>query len=132
VPDTRRELARFAFAGVAGLAVDVAVLYLALATGIGLYAGRVLSFLCAVFATWQINRRYTFSAADAPVVPLWREWWLYLTAMMGGGLVNYGVYSATLAIGPRVALWPMLAVAVGSLAGMAVNFASAKLFVFKR
>ena len=130
--DTRREMARFAFAGVVGLAVDVAVLYLALALGLGFYAGRVVSFLCATFATWQINRRYTFAGADAATVSLWRQWWLYMAAMMGGGLVNYGAYSATIAFGPRVALWPMLAVAVGSLAGMAVNFASAKFFVFKR
>ncbi|MDL2357484.1 MAG: GtrA family protein [Pseudomonadota bacterium] len=131
--DSGRELARFAAAGVAGLAVDVAVLYLALAAGCGPYGGRVLSFLCAVFATWQINRRYTF-AAGAEVVggSLWREWWRYLVAMLGGGLVNYGAYSGAIAVGPRAPLWPMAAVALGSLAGMAVNFASAKFFVFKR
>ena len=126
----RREIARFAFAGVAGLVVDVAVLYLALALGLGFYAGRVVSFLCAVYATWQINRRYTFAAADA--VSAWREWWRYLAAMLGGGAVNYAAYSAAIAFGPRVALWPMAAVAIGSLAGMAVNFAGAKFFVFKR
>jgi putative flippase GtrA len=126
-------MARFAGAGVAGLAVDVAVLYLALALGLGFYAGRVASFLCAVFATWRINRRYTFGAAvDPAAVSLWREWWLYLAAMLGGGVVNYGAYSGAIAFGPRAPLWPMAAVAIGSLAGMAVNFASAKLLVFKR
>jgi putative flippase GtrA len=125
-------MARFAIAGVAGLAVDVAVLYLALALGLGFYAGRVVSFLCAVYATWQINRRYTFAAVDA-VAP-WRQWWRYLAAMMGGGLVNYTAYSAVIAFGPRAAPWLTVAVAVaiGSLAGMAVNFAGARLFVFKR
>lgn len=125
-------MARFAFAGVAGLVVDVAVLYLALALGLGFYAGRVVSFLSAVFATWQINRRYTFAAGDNATLSLWREWWLYLAAMMGGGVVNYAAYSAAIAFGPRMALWPMAAVAAGSVAGMAVNFASAKFFVFKR
>lgn len=120
---------RFACAGVAGLALDVAALYLALALGLGLYGGRLVSFLCAVFATWRINRRYTF-AVVAGVSP-WREWWRYLAAMLGGGLVNYSAYSAAIAFGPRGALWPMAAVALGSLAGMAVNFASAKLLVFK-
>lgn len=125
-------MAHFAFAGVAGLVVDVAVLYLALALGLGFYAGRVVSFLSAVFATWQINRRYTFAVADNATLSLWREWWLYLAAMMGGGLVNYAAYSAAIAFGPRLALWPMAAVAAGSVAGMAVNFASSKFFVFKR
>ncbi len=68
--------------------------------------------------------------AAAPMSP-WREWWRYLAAMMGGGLVNYAAYGAAIAFGPRVALLPMAAVAVGSLAGMAVNFAGAKFFVFK-
>jgi putative flippase GtrA len=132
--ETRRQMARFACAGVAGLAVDVAVLYLALALGLGFYAGRVVSFLCAVFATWRINRRYTFAGENAGAgrVAAWREWWLYLAAMTAGGLVNYAAYGAAIALGPRVALMPMAAVAIGSLAGMAVNFASAKLLVFKR
>jgi putative flippase GtrA len=130
VTDSGRQLARFAIAGVAGLAVDVAVLYLALALGCGAYGGRVVSFLCAVFATWQINRRYTFHGAAAG--GLWREWWRYLTAMTGGGLVNYATYAGAIAFGPRTPWWPFVAVAAGSLAGMTVNFASAKFFVFKR
>lgn len=127
--DSARQLLRFAVAGVAGLVVDIVVLYLALAAGLGPYGGRVLSFLCAVFATWQINRRYTFSAAG---MSLWREWCLYLATMLGGGLLNYVVYSGAIALGPRAPLWPMAAVAIGSLAGMALNFAGAKFFVFKR
>jgi putative flippase GtrA len=131
VTDSGRQLARFAFAGIVGLMVDVAVLYLALGLGLGFYGGRVLSFLCAVFATWQINRRYTF-AGGATAQSLWLEWWRYLAAMTGGGLVNYAAYSAAIVFGPRTQWWPLLAVAAGSLAGMAVNFAGAKLFVFKR
>jgi len=88
---TSRELGRFVLAGVAGLVVDVAVLYLVLALGGGHYSGRVLSFLCAVFATWQINRHFTFSGAATD--SLWRQWWHYLGAMLGGGAVNYGAYS---------------------------------------
>jgi putative flippase GtrA len=132
VTGTRREIARFAGAGVAGLLVDVAVLYLALALGSGYYGGRLLSFLAAVFVTWRINRRLTFSAGAASAGAQWSEWWRYLAAMLGGGIVNLAVYSGAIALGPRAALWPLLAVACGSLAGMSVNFAGAKLFVFKR
>lgn len=130
---TRAELARFALAGVAGLLVDVAVLYLALAAGLGYYGGRVLSFLAAVFATWRINRRYTFAAgAHAAPQSAWAEWWRYLFAMLGGGLVNYAAYSVVVALVPAHALLPLAAVAAGSLAGLGVNFLSAKYFVFKR
>ena len=126
----RREVVLFGAAGVAGLGIDVGVLYLALALGAGPYAGRVLSFLCAVFVTWQVNRRYTFGAARR--LSAWREWWAYLGAMLGGGAVNYAVYSALVAFGPRHPLLPLVAVAAGSLAGMGVNFAGAKLLVFRR
>lgn len=126
---TRAQVARFAAAGVAGLAADVLVLYLALALGMGWYAGRAASFLAAVWLTWRINRRYTFDAAAGSP---WREWWRYLLAMTGGGLLNYAVYSAAVVLCRGAPLLPLLAVAAGSLAGMALNFLGAKLFVFRR
>jgi putative flippase GtrA len=51
--------------------------------------------------------------------------------MLGGGVVNYAAYSATVLLLPKSALLPLIGVAVGSLAGMTVNFVSAKLWVFK-
>lgn len=128
MPEMRRQLLRFAGVGAAGFALDVLVLYLALALGAGHYGGRALSFLAAVYATWRLNRRYTFAAAGGS---RWREWWRYLLAMLAGGLVNYGVYSALVALlAPRPWL-PLAAVAVGSLAGMGVNFAGARMLVFR-
>ncbi len=130
---TRGEIGRFALAGIAGLAVDVLVLYLALGCGLGYYAGRVASFLAAVWVTWQINRRYTFVAAGAaPVGSSWMEWWRYLIAMLGGGVVNYAAYSAVVVFAHGVPLLPLLSVCIGSLAGMTINFISAKFLVFKR
>ena len=128
---TRGELLRFAGAGVAGLACDVAVLYLALACGLNLYPARLLSFLSAVTLTWLINRRYTFAGASVPP-PSWREFGRYLGAMLGGGAVNYAVSVACVLLLPPWRLTPMLAVAAGSLAGMTLNFISAKFLVFKR
>jgi putative flippase GtrA len=125
------EILRFGFVGVVGLLTDVAVLYLALGLGLGAHAGRVASFLAAVFVTWQLNRRYVFHAAVPAMTP-WREWWTYLATMMGGGTFNYAAYSALIAFGPRGPLLPMLAVAAGGLAGMTVNFLSAKFVVFRR
>ena len=121
---------RFSLAGVAGFVVDVGVLYLALQFGVGYYAGRAISFLCAVFATWQINRRHAFAhAADEDLL---HEWARYLVAMLGGGLVNYGIYALCIAFLP-VSRWvPALGVAMGSLSGLVVNFVAAKLWVFRR
>lgn len=124
------QLLRFAIVGVAGLVVDVIVLYLALALGCGPYLGRVVSFMAAAFATWLLNRRFTF--AETADVSMWRQWWRYLLAMSGGGLVNYVVYGLVLPQLPEVAWAPLAAVAAGSVSGLVVNFSSAKWLVFKK
>jgi|SRR5450830_212660 len=122
-----RQLLRFAATGVIGALADVSTLYLALAAGCGPYAGRLLSFLVAVFVTWRINRRYTFTPSRAP----WAEWWRYLGAMSGGGVLNLGAYTLTLWLLPPAVWLPALGVVVGSLSGMLLNFISAKFFVFQ-
>jgi putative flippase GtrA len=127
---TRAQLILFAIAGVAGLAVDVGVLYGALALGMDHYSGRVLSFLAAVTASWQINRKVAFRHAPPPA-SLFRSWGTYLVAMLGGGAINYLVYGLTMAWGPPAWWLPFIAVSMGAVAGMGVNFASAKFFVFK-
>lgn len=126
-----RQLFRFGLAGVAGFVVDTLVLYLMLYCGLGFYLGRLVSFFCAVWVTWHINRNYSF-ADGAKTAPSWQEWWRYLAAMSLGGSVNYLAYSAALLLSDTIRTHPVYAVAVGSLAGMVVNFVSAKWWVFKR
>ena len=126
---TASQFLRFGIAGAIGFVVDVAVLYLAIAAGADFYLGRGISFLCAVFATWQVNRNFAFKASGS--MSLWREWWRYLLAMLGGGVVNYACSAVAVMLLPPGPLAPMLAVAVGSIAGMSVNFISSKLFVFR-
>ncbi len=127
-----RQLLRFGAVGIAGLLVDLAVLYV-LAPLLGWYAGRVLSFLAAASTTWWLNRRFTFAAAPAPAarpaLPVKHEYTRYMVSMLGGALVNYSVYVMTL---QWVATpWsPALGVALGSLAGMSLNFIAARHFVF--
>jgi len=123
-----REFLAFAAVGVAGLVVDVGVLYLA-APVLGWYVARVLSFLAAATATWALNRRYTFSARQSGV-SIGREYLAYLLTMLGGAVVNYGVY--VLVLHAFSGAWvPALGVALGSLAGMALNFLSARHLIFK-
>ena len=127
---TIRQLWRFGIAGGIGFLVDVLVLYIALALGIGVYLGRVASFLCATFATWQVNRNFAFQARTA--MSAWTEWWRYVLAVLGGGLVNYIFFTVTVAMLPRSPLSPLISVAVGSIGGMMVNFVSTKLLVFRQ
>lgn len=127
-PDTSRQFGSFVAIGAIGFVVDVVVLYGALALGAGPLLGRVFSFLAAASCTWLFNRRYTFTATASP----WREWSRYLGAMLAGMVVNFACYSLVLFLMPGAAWWyPALAVVCGSAAGLLVNFANAKLFVYK-
>lgn len=127
---THREFIKFAFAGVFGFLVDSGVLYLMLWIGAGPYIGRMVSFLSAVFATWQINRRFTFNGAPH-TRSVWREAYEYLLAMLVGGVCNYAAYAATIKLLSDSPARPLIAVAVGSIAGMFVNFFIAKVWVFR-
>jgi putative flippase GtrA len=122
------QFARFAVAGAAGFVADASVLALGMALGLGCFAGRAVSFVCAVFVTWRINRRYSFGIRTRSS---WAEWWRYLAAASVGGCVNYAVYTAAvLNAAPRPWL-ATAAVGAGSIAGMAVNFSTARWWVFK-
>ena len=126
--ETRRVF-RFALAGVAGFAVDAAVLFLTLGV-LGPYLGRVLSFLAAVAATWVINRRYAF-VDRASGNSLAVEFLSYLMAMLAGGAVNLGVYAALVGTFGASGVIPFAGVAAGSLAGMVVNLVLARFLVFR-
>ena len=125
-----REFLTFAAVGVVGLGVDVAVLYLA-APALGWYVARGISFLAAASTTWALNRHYTFSARSSNT-SIWREYLGYLATMLAGAALNYAVYVATLHwVGATTPWVPALGVALGSIAGLAINFLSARHLVFK-
>lgn len=124
------ELLRFMLVGTAGFVVDTGVLMLAMASmGLGLYSGRVVSYLCAATFTWVCNRRFTFAGTSrgAPVV----QWLRFLGANAIGGAVNYGVYAAIVSVSPSGAAWLIVGVAAGSIAGLIFNFAVSKFWVFR-
>ena len=95
--------------------------------GLDPYTGRIFSFLFAATVTWTSNRNYTFR--DSAPAPRTRQWARFVTANAVGGALNYGVYSALILSGG----WfiKALAVAVGSIAGLAFNFTLSRKFIFK-
>ncbi|HXH03892.1 MAG TPA: GtrA family protein, partial [Candidatus Competibacteraceae bacterium] len=83
----------------------------------------------AATGTWILNRRYTFRAGRTR--PLHREWLQYLSLMVVGGVVNYATYAACLMNSALVRQFPVIGVAVGSVAGLLVNFLTSKYLVFR-
>lgn len=123
-----KEFLSFVVVGAIGFGVDLGVLYL-LAPYLGWYGARVVSFIAAATATWALNRHFTFRERRSGGSIL-REYAHYLLTMVGGALVNYATYVLTLHwVGGPLA--PALGVAIGSCAGLAVNFLSARHLVFK-
>ena len=122
-----RQFLRFACVGAITYFVDAGVLTAVLAVAPGrFYLGRVISYLAAASFAWALNRRFTFGASGSR----WREWLRYLLANLSGGLVNYAVYAELIASSSFCRLYPMLPVALGSLAGLMLNFAASRWFVF--
>ena len=125
-----RQIFLFAVAGIIGLLVDIAVLYL-LRDAIGPFYGRAVSFLAAVFATWLVNRSLTFKGRQSGLSRK-SEFTAYLSLMLVGGAVNYATYSALVLGVPTVRHHLFLGVAAGSLAGMFVNFLTSRYLLFRR
>jgi putative flippase GtrA len=127
-----RRLARFAAVGGLGFAVDGGLLAL-LFHGLGVdpHGARAVSFTCAVTVTWWLNRRLTFRDRRAEGAGERREYLRYIGVQILGALANLAVYSALLATTAFFAAQPVGALAVGAVAGLAVNYSLSLLVVFQ-
>jgi putative flippase GtrA len=125
----RKRLFPFALAGLAGFLVDAAIL-LMVSNALGSFGGRALSFLCAVTVTWIINRNFAF-ADRAARSARHRELVRYVLAMLPGMAMNWLGYAAVVTLSGSSPATLVLAVAFGSLAGMATNLAMANWVVFR-
>jgi putative flippase GtrA len=122
---------RFGIVGCLGFCVDVGVLYLMLyGFGFGRYLGRIVSYIAAASATWYFNAAITFPESRASN-RTW-EWARFVALNTFGGLVNYGIYAVYVKFQYHSVLAPAIAVAIGSLAGLLVNFSVSKQFVFNK
>jgi putative flippase GtrA len=119
----------FGLVGIAGFVVDTGILYL-LKSALGLYYARLISFTCAVFATWILNRHLTFRKR-ASGLSLTHEFSRYFGLMLSGGVVNYVTYALLIYFYDYVARQPVWGVAAGAVLGLMVNYLFAKFLVFR-
>lgn len=122
----RREFRRFCAVGSAGFLLDAALLQgLISITGMGPITARIFSFLAASTLTWKLNRSYTF-AVSAQGKSVHSEWLRYTGLMVAGAAVNYAAYAYCLITWPLTLRFPVMGVAVGSIAGLAMNFVTSR------
>ena len=126
------EFLRFAVAGTAGFGVDSALL-LAFTSLLGWPAllARLASFAIAVAATWLINRAWTFRVGRKTSGGVGAEFATYGAVQLTGGAVNYAVYALMVSLTGREPVQLLAALAVGSFAGLAINYFGARRFVFR-
>lgn len=124
-----RMLGGFVVVGAIGFLVDAGVLALLLAP-LGPYLARAVSFVLAVATTWALNRRFTFAAWSSGR-PAGAEFAGYFGVMLTGGAVNYGIYAAIVAGLGGGGIVPFAGLAIGSLAGMAVNLTLSRLLIYR-
>ncbi|MDD5403900.1 MAG: GtrA family protein [Sulfuricella sp.] len=116
---------RFCVVGAVGFVIDAGILQ-SLVSGIGAnpYLARIISFLVAASATWLMNRRYTFEVEHAATHS---EWVRYVALMVLGAVVNYGAFAISITAWSLARAQPWLGVAVGSVAGLGINFMTSRL-----
>ncbi len=124
-----RQLLFFGIAGVVGYGIDASITTL-LHPYLGVYAARIPAFIAAATATWFINRSLTFGKHTSRHTSLFREYTHYLLLMVAGLVVNYGAYVVSIMLVGNIPHAVLICVAIGSLAGMLVNFVVSKKFIF--
>ncbi|MDE1991415.1 MAG: GtrA family protein [Rhizobiaceae bacterium] len=123
-----KKLFRFLIAGGIGFIVDAGVLLLLLRfTPIGPYGSRAISIPTALFATWMLNRNFTFGHSDRSLAA---EGFRYGSVGLTSALLNYFIYSSLLVSVPG--LRPIIAVILASAAATAFSFFGYSRFVFRR
>lgn len=124
------QMLRFGLVGTLGFAVDTAVVYAAhFGLGLDLYSAGALAYLTAASTNWLLNRRFTFPEARGQHAGA--QWLRFVVTQLAGFALNRGTYAALIATVAAARAEPVLAVAAGSLAGMAVNFLAARFLVFR-
>ena len=116
---------RFGAVGAIGFAVDAGVLQSLIFVGWGAVAARAVAIPVAVFATWLLNRTFTFPQAQGG--PAFASLIRYGAVSAFGAAVNFAVY-ATLVL----ASWrPIAALAAASIVAMFVNYLGSRHFAFR-
>jgi putative flippase GtrA len=124
------EMLRFGIVGAIGFCVDAVVLYILIRWQIDPLLARVVSFPTALLATWLLNSRWTFGDSVRQKSRT-RQAFGYVAVQCGGMSVNYMVFALALPLTGKSSLGVILALVLGSAAGLMVNFLGSRMLVFK-
>ncbi len=118
-------LLKFSVVGSIGFLVDASVLMMTHTfLGLNFYAGRVFSFTLAVLVTWFLNTNWTFKQQTS--YPDNHLIYMYYLIQIIGALINFGFYSFLISFSEFFYLWPVLALAFGSIVALLFTYNSSR------
>ncbi|MDH3466983.1 MAG: GtrA family protein, partial [Gammaproteobacteria bacterium] len=125
------ELLQFAGIGATGFVVDLSVyLSLQLVFSMDHRVARAISFFVAASWNWGGNRIVTFP--HRPKTPKLKQWPIFLATSAIGFVVNWGSYVLLTTYVPFFDRHKIVALLIGVLLGMGVNFLGAHKIAFRR
>jgi putative flippase GtrA len=123
-----RQIGRFCLVGTAAFAINAGLVE-GLGANFNPLHSQMIAFPLAATAAWWMNRHYTFGASElAPH----REWFQYVLANSIGWLINNTIYLVMVFNLSLAYTHPFIAVAAGSISGLAANFFLSRRMVFKK
>jgi putative flippase GtrA len=124
-----RRLMVFLLVGACGFMIDAGIsMMLIKFAALAPALARIPAFIVASMATFAGNRRFTFAGRPAPLV---KGWLIYVGSTGLGALLNYAVFCVAMNLLPPTTWSAPLAIGIGSLAGLGVNYVCASTLVFK-
>jgi putative flippase GtrA len=113
-----------------GFAIDAGLLHLGVSNGLSPAWARVVSLGFAMQATFVINGWLVFRCLERD--RLLRQWAGYMAATGLGNFCNYWIFLTLVSLHGRVVSIPIVALALGSVSAWMINYAAARLVVFRR
>jgi putative flippase GtrA len=113
----------------AGFAVDAALLYTSLASGLSAPWARMISLFWAMQTTFVLNGLYVFRQLRPGDVP--RQWVSYMACNGVGNLANYLIFVGLAASRAPVLSNHYVALGIGGFTAWALNYCGARLLAFR-
>lgn len=118
---------RFCIVGGGGFVVD-SIVYLLVSAFLSPLVSRLASFSSAVFFTYVLNRVFTFKSQGVMSVT---EFARYYANMVIGGIVNITTFCVAIKASETIYSHPVIGIALGSIAGLFVNFMTSRILFCK-
>ena len=126
-----RQFIPFCLVGGIGFLIDAGILSLFVhGFGVGPLLSRLVSFPCAMTATWYMNRRVTFSHAVSSSPG--QEWFRYALVSMSGNLVNFLVYVVCIRLSQTMYSYPQTALAIAAIVALVFNYLGLSRYAFRK